>query len=226
MDWPGAEEIGSRLASMLPPHLLDKKLDQLPPEAKALVSSLMQQMQQLKQEHDKAVAMLGDKEKDREIDRADVMNDRVQIQKDFEAKMAKIQEDLIVKMAAIEQKAEQAANKDDPSIKYHMDMTKLAADFEAKIMKIIADNEVKMDQLEAKTAIDMEKSKREDKAQDKGLRRQDDLSKFEKIHEKLAGKVDELDARMKDMQDIEIHFDRDPKTNRIAKARRVKRTVQ
>jgi len=226
MDWPGAEEIGSRLASMLPPHMLDKKLDQLPPEAKALVSSLMQQMQQLKQEHDKAVAMLGDKEKDREIDRADVMNDRVQIQKDFEAKMAKIQEDLIVKMAAIEQKAEQAANKDDPSIKYHMDMTKLAADFEAKIMKIIADNEVKMAQLEAKTAIDMEKSKREDKAQDKGLRRQDDLSKFEKIHEKLAGKVDELDARMKDMQDIEIHFDRDPKTNRIAKARRVKRTVQ
>ena len=54
MDWPGAEEISSRLAAMLPPQvqaLLGKNMKDWPPEAKAMVmnlhSSLQGQGQQL-----------------------------------------------------------------------------------------------------------------------------------------------------------------------------------
>ena len=225
MDWPGAEEIAARLASTLPPGMQDKKIEQLPPEAKGIVMQVMQQMQQLKQERDKAVHMLGDQEKDRQVDRDG-------IQKDFESKMAKIQEHFTVEMAKIQAKAGES-EPDHSAAEHQIELIKIQKDFEAKLLKIIADNEAKMLQLQVKHEQDMRShqlaessAKHEQKNQDKGLRRQDDLSKFEKIHEKLAGKVDELDARMKDMADIEIHFDRDPKTNRIAKARRVKRTVQ
>lgn len=84
MDWPGAEEISSRLASMLPPQLLQQgKMKDLPPEAQAMINSLSTQLQQVSGQHKQAVAMLGDQDKDRQLD-------KYGIDKDYEAKIAKI----------------------------------------------------------------------------------------------------------------------------------------
>jgi len=141
MDWPGAEEIATRLASMLPPQLMNKKLDELPAEARGMVMSLMQQMQQLKQEHDKAVALLGDKEKDRQIEREGLQNERSKIAADYDAKMAQVVATLEAKIADIEAKSGEG---DDAAIQ----LQKIAADFEAKMAKVIADHEAKRIQLE------------------------------------------------------------------------------
>ena len=236
MDWPGAEEIASRLASMLPPHLLDKKLDQLPPEAKALVSSLMQQMQQLKQEHDKAVAMLGDNEADRQVQRdkieADTNAKFAQMRADF---MEKVME-LKVKLATDNSTAGDGSDSAIELIKIKADQdakfAKIQADLESKYMDRIADLQTQLLTMKHETQMgamqqkgDMERETLKTESQ-KGMRRQGDLEKFEKMHSELADKVKELAGSLKDMDNIEIVFDRDPKTNRIAKARRARRAVQ
>ncbi len=87
MDWPGAEEIATRLAAQLPPQLLGKNMKDFPPEAKAIITSLKSSTKNLAQDHQKALAMLGDKEADRAL-QADKQ------QKDFEAKLAKVAADL------------------------------------------------------------------------------------------------------------------------------------
>lgn len=225
MDWPGAEEIASRLASMLPPHLLDKKLEQLPPEAKALVSSLMQQMQQLKQEHDQAVALVGDKDKDRQIE---VMN----IKADYDAQMARVQMDYETKMLAAQVKMQTdnsvAGDGSKDAADAMLEMQRMRMDTDAKFAKLDADYQREM----LKVSKDLQiaqmqaQSKQAEQSQGKGLRRNSDLAKFEKIHEQIQAKLEKLDSSMKDMENTEIVFDRDPKTNRIAKAKRVRRSVQ
>lgn len=94
MDWPGSEQIAERLAAMLPPQVLQSQMENLPPEAKAIVSSLQAQLEKLQQENQQAVAMLGDKEADRQIQRD-------KIDKDFEAKMAKVFSDYEIKMGGM-----------------------------------------------------------------------------------------------------------------------------
>jgi hypothetical protein len=239
MDWPGAEEISSRLASMLPPHLLDEKLEQLPPEAKALVSSLMQQMEQLKAEHDKAVAMLGDNEADRQVQRdkieADTMTKMEQMSADMVEKFAELQ----VKMLTDNSTAGDGSDDADLAvqlIKIQADQeakfAKIQADLEAKYMDKIADMQVqlltmqhesKLAQSEQKGAMERETLKSDTQ---KGMRRQDDLAKFEKMHKEMADQVKDLGKRMKEFDNFEVVFDRDPQTKRIAKARRVPRSVQ
>ena len=59
MDWPGSEEIYERLASQLPPELQAKHMQHLAPEAKAIVMSLSRNLNQLKQERDQAVQLVG-----------------------------------------------------------------------------------------------------------------------------------------------------------------------
>jgi hypothetical protein len=130
MDWPGAEEISARLQSILPPGMADKKLDQLPPEAKGIVMQMQQQMAKLKQEHDMAVHMLGDKEADRQVDR-NATN------KDFEAKVMKILADYDTKMAAVHAKA---GGQNDIETK----LIKILADHEAKMYKTDLDHEAKL----------------------------------------------------------------------------------
>jgi hypothetical protein len=224
MDWPGAEEIAARLASMLPPHLLDKKLEQLPPEAKALVSSLMQQMQQLKQEHDQAVAMVGDKDKDRQIE---VMN----IKADYDAQMARVQMDYETKLMAAQVKMATdnsvAGDGSKDAADAAIEMERLRRDTEAKFAKLESDYQRELLKVgkDLQIAQMQAQSKQAEQSQQKGLRRDSDLAKFEKIHEQIQAKLEKLDSSMKDMENTEIVFDRDPKTNRIAKAKRVKRTT-
>jgi len=87
MDWPGAEEISQRLHTMLPPALQSKDLNNLPMEARGVVAGLQKQLGELAQQHQKALALLGDKEADRnvKIDKQE---------KDFEAKLTAIAADL------------------------------------------------------------------------------------------------------------------------------------
>lgn len=127
MDWPGAEEISARLASQLPPGIMDKQLDQLPPEAKGMVINLRNQLQQLGQKYQTAVAMLGSEDKDRALEKE-------KIDKDFEAKVMKVMADLETKLKAIEAKGQE---KDDTEVQHH----KIEKDFEAKVMKIVMDFE-------------------------------------------------------------------------------------
>jgi hypothetical protein len=133
MDWPGAEEIAARLAASLPPNLQKMSLGKFPPEAQALIQSLTGQLEQMQQQHNQALAMLGDKEADRKIERD-------KISKDFEAKMTKIAADMqeaIVGMVAKQQEGNQGA------------IEKIARDFDAKVLKIVADLEAKRLQTEA-----------------------------------------------------------------------------
>lgn len=122
-DWPGSEEIAARLQSQLPPNLQEKGMEDLPPEARGMIASLQQQLQQLKQERDRAVALLGDKDKDRAIEQD-------KINKDFEAKMTDIAAEMqqtVLKLASEGQETNEAA------------MEKVSKDFEAKVMQMVLD---------------------------------------------------------------------------------------
>jgi hypothetical protein len=79
------------------------------------------------QQHQQALAMLGDKEADRQIERD-------KIAKDFEAKLTKIAADMqtaLMDMHAQQQEGNQGQ------------IEKIAADFEAKVLGIVADLEAK-----------------------------------------------------------------------------------
>jgi hypothetical protein len=98
MDWPGAEEIATRLAKTLPPNLLVPDQKDLSPQVQALLASMDGQIKQLTQQLQQAMAALTDKNQDRAL-AADKFN------KDYEAKLLKIVADVETKMAATEEKA-------------------------------------------------------------------------------------------------------------------------
>lgn len=104
MDWPGAEEIAERLASQLPPNLLQKDISDFPPQAKALIQSLNTQLQKLGKEHQQALSMLGDKQGDRALEQD-------KINKDFEAKLTKVVADYEAKVHASMQSSMDQINK-------------------------------------------------------------------------------------------------------------------
>jgi len=144
MDWPGAEEIAQRLAASLPPNLQNMSVGKFPPEAQAMINSLKGQLEAMSQEHKQALAMLGDKEADRAVEKD-------KINKDFEAAMTKIAADmqksfLEMQMAAQESNEAQYA--------------KISADFEAKVLKIVADLEANRMKTEAQERIAKSKPKK------------------------------------------------------------------
>ncbi len=98
-DWPGADELAVRLQTQLPPGLLDKGLDKLPLEARGMVLQLQQALQQAQQQLQQATAMLGDKDKDRQI-----AQDK--IDKDFQAKQDATSATFIANMEKINPQAE------------------------------------------------------------------------------------------------------------------------
>lgn len=101
MDWPGAEEISARMAAMLPPNIqamLGKNLQDFPPEAKAMLMSLNAQLQKLGQDHQTALHLLGEKQTEQGQHQQEISNQRMKIEKDFEAKLTKIAADMEGKM--------------------------------------------------------------------------------------------------------------------------------
>jgi hypothetical protein len=94
MDWPGAEEIAARLAATLPPNLQKMEVGKFPPEAQALIQSLTGQLEEMQQQHKQALAMLGDKQADRDVQIE-------KINKDFEAKVTTALVNAEAKMVSI-----------------------------------------------------------------------------------------------------------------------------
>lgn len=126
MDWPGAEEIATRLAAALPPNLQKTNVGKFPPEAQALIQSLTSQLEQMQQQHQQALAMLGEKDKDRAVEVE-------KINKDFEAKMTKIAADMQAVIVQV-QAEQQQANRENNEAQY----AKINKDFEASVLKIVA----------------------------------------------------------------------------------------
>lgn len=79
-DWPGAEEIATRLAKTLDPKLLTPEPKDIPPQVQAIMQSQAGQIQQLTQQLAASVKALVDQDKDRALKRE-------KQDQDFEAKL-------------------------------------------------------------------------------------------------------------------------------------------
>lgn len=97
-DWPGAEEMATRLAKAVPPQFLSPEIKDVPPQVQAILASLDQQVKQLTTERTAMMSMIQDQTADR-AQRQD------KIDKDFESTLAKIIADVETKMAATQERA-------------------------------------------------------------------------------------------------------------------------
>jgi Phage P22-like portal protein len=84
--WPGSQEMATRLAKALPPQLLTAEQKDVPPQIQALLSAMDAQIKQLGQERQQLIAQLTSQEADRKI-----MVDKINA--DFQAKVLKIAAD-------------------------------------------------------------------------------------------------------------------------------------
>ena len=117
---------------------------------------MKQQLQQLKQERDRAVAMLGDKDKDRAVDQD-------KVNKDFEAKMTAIAADMqqaVLQLSAPKEGQDNSAQ-----------MAKIAADFKADVLNIMKDLEIARMNTQSTESVAAMK--------DDGSRRREDMVKTE-----------------------------------------------
>ena len=155
LDWPGAPEIAERLTTMLPPAIQDKSLENLPQEARGIVSGMKQQLEQVNQQLQQAIAMLGEKDKDRAV-----MQDK--IDKDFQAKMASIastMEQTVLKIMA--ERDKEGENKTEIALQ------KMSQDFEAKMLSILSQHslgEMKIESAERLGELNAEVKERTAKA--------------------------------------------------------------
>jgi hypothetical protein len=83
MDWPGAEQIATRLARFLPPNVLAPEMKDVPPQVQAFISALQKQLQAMMMERQKLTMALTDKRTDQALVKE-------KIEKDFEAKLLAI----------------------------------------------------------------------------------------------------------------------------------------
>lgn len=95
MDWPDSDVLYERLASRLPPELQMKQMKNMPPQARALIASLQQQLQKLSGEHQQALNLLGEKKTEQGQEQQKIDNTRTKAEQDYDAKMAKIFADLM-----------------------------------------------------------------------------------------------------------------------------------
>jgi hypothetical protein len=174
MDWPGAEEIYSRLQTLLPPGLLDQRTQNLPPEAKGLIANLTQQMAQMKQERDQAVSMLGDKDKDRQIE-IDKIN------KDFEAKMTDIATGFQEEVMKLQ------AQQGEPGV----EAARLQQEFDLKLREIQANAEIAREKMAAEYDIQFKKMQLESDAALHKAQLENDVK-----HRELDGKQQEIAAKL------------------------------
>lgn len=99
-DWPGAEEIASRLAKLVAskfPQVMTPDMKEVPPQVQAMLQSMDAQIKQLMQERVQMMKALNDQNADRQIEMEG-------INKKFEAALAKIIADFDTKTAATKQK--------------------------------------------------------------------------------------------------------------------------
>ena len=94
-DWPGSEEIASRLAKAVPPNLLAPDQKDMSPQVQALLSSLQQQIKKLTMERMQMVKALSDKSADRALKKEQIdktfLAKKMAIEEKFSEAMAKLQ---------------------------------------------------------------------------------------------------------------------------------------
>ncbi len=86
-DWPGAEEMATRLAKAVPANLLTPEQKDVPPQVQAILSHMEQQVKQLMTERQAMMKALTDQSDERRLQQD-------KINKDYEAKILKIAADL------------------------------------------------------------------------------------------------------------------------------------
>lgn len=105
-DWPGAEQLATRFAKMLPPNLLALNKDDVNPQVQALIQGLQQQLQQDKLQMMQMQKELMDRDKDRAVLTQQIMTTfeakQNATEKKFEAEVLKLGS----KMEEIQQKKE------------------------------------------------------------------------------------------------------------------------
>lgn len=111
-DWPGAEEIASRLAKAVPPNLLTPDQKDMSPQIQALLMSLQQQIKKLTMERMQLMKALGDKQADRALKKE-------QIDKTFRAKVMAIEEKFSEAMAKLQ------ANSQENAVEAQRDVMKM-----------------------------------------------------------------------------------------------------
>ena len=100
-DWPGAEEMATRLAKAIPPQFLTPDQKDVPPQVQALMQAMDTQIKQLGMERQQLIAALTEKQSERALE-------MTKIQNDFDAKLLKIVADVETKQAKTQ--AEMAEN--------------------------------------------------------------------------------------------------------------------
>jgi hypothetical protein len=163
-------------------------LGDFPPEARAMVQQLQQQLEKLGADHKQALALLGDKDKDRQIE---VMN----IKADYDAQMARVQMDYETKLMAAQVKMATdnsvAGDGSKDAADAMLEMQRMRMDTEAKFAKLESDYQRELLKVgkDLQIAQMQAQSKQAEQSQQKGLRRDSDLAKFEKIHEQIQAKL-------------------------------------
>lgn len=100
-DWPGAEEMATRLAKVIAqqhPGIMTPDMKDVPPQMQALLTSMDAQIKQLGTERMQMMQLLNDKTADRAMEQD-------KINKDFESKMTKVLADFESKSEATHQRA-------------------------------------------------------------------------------------------------------------------------
>lgn len=97
-DWPGAEEMATRLAKAVPPQLMTPDQKDITPQVQAVMQNMDQQIKALTGERQQLIAALTEKQTDR-------AQEQDRINKDFEGKLLKILADIETKTAATEERA-------------------------------------------------------------------------------------------------------------------------
>lgn len=104
-DWPGAEEMATRLAKAVPPQLLTPDQKDVPPQIQAYIQALQQHIQQLAAQMQQAMVALNDKTLDRQ-QRQD------EIDKAYSAKITATEEKFAEAMAQLAAKMDQTVAKE------------------------------------------------------------------------------------------------------------------
>lgn len=197
-DWPGAEEIYARLQATLPPGVLDPKTRNLPPEAKGLIANLTQQVQQLTQQRDQAAALLGDKDKDRQVDLE-------KINKDYEAKMTDIAtgfREEVMKLQAVSGNG--SAEMAKMQIEYQAKLDKLAAEAQIEREKMVAQMQIERERMQAESEMQAQKLMLENMAR----------------HREIDGKQREMEGKLKLQEDANKIKAESAKTEEPAKPKK------
>lgn len=108
-DWPGAEEMATRLAKALPPQLLTPDQKDIPPQVQAVIQAMDMQIKQLGIERQHMMMALKEKQSERQVKLEG-------INKTYQAKVMATQEKWLEALMKIDAKLKEAGEKTDLNV--------------------------------------------------------------------------------------------------------------